>query len=404
MRQPWKLDQGDTCTFPFWAPAIGIYRGALIKNPARVAGGGKEPAPGEGARGSEARQRRWAQGRAPPGLQRPSDTIRRSHLPPAPRGPSGRSPATSCSTDDVTPSLSPLQPAAPRGPGDPVPSLGTPSHPWGRCLVGQGRAGPRGQQVSVFAPCLRSHTPAPRCRILAGHGSGRGKGASPAAPAPVPVPRDGPGSRVTLPSGSGRRFHACSPRGRGREGSGRRGGEAKCEISHLPRGGRRLPGGCQPAPPAASLRRHQRQRHERHCLHGPSSCTGLCRPRHRPGGPCIPLAGGWWGQAQASRRTAPGQGQRGWRSGDEQGWCPGIMRDSAPHRAGHPRAGLLSIPCHTPWGLCLILHFSLGGSSPIWHVSTEGEKAVFNLQVYFYRQQTAAPGTFPCLELIFAEA
>lgn len=173
MRQPWKLDQGDTCTFPFWAPAIGIYRGAIIKNPVRVAGGGKEPAPGEGARGSEARQRRQAQGRAPPGLQRPSDAIRRSHLPPAPRGPSGRSPATSCSTDDVTPSLSPLQPAAPRGPGDPVPSLGTPSHPWGRCLVGQGRARPRGQQVSVFAPCLRGMGVL-RC----GAGSWQGTGAA----------------------------------------------------------------------------------------------------------------------------------------------------------------------------------------------------------------------------------
>lgn len=40
----------------------------------------------------------------------------------------------------------------------------------------------------------------------------------------------------------------------------------------------------------------------------------------------------------------------------------------------------------------------------MWHVSSQKEKAVLNLQVYFYRQQMAAPGTFPSLELIFTEA
>lgn len=50
------------------------------------------------------------------------------------------------------------------------------------------------------------------------------------------------------------------------------------------------------------------------------------------------------------------------------------------------------------------LTVSPGGSSPIQHVSSQEEKAVFNLQFYFYRQQMAEPGTFSCLELIFAKA
>lgn len=32
----------------------------------------------------------------------------------------------------------------------------------------------------------------------------------------------------------------------------------------------------------------------------------------------------------------------------------------------------------------MLLTISAGGSSLIWHVSTQEEKAVFNLQVYFY--------------------
>lgn len=87
-------------------------------------------------------------------------------------------------------------------------------------------------------------------------GAGRGKesisSSTCSSPCPTGQPRASSGRHVTPPRQQHPALSHPDPRGRGWEGSGRqRGGEAKCEISHLPRGGRRLRGGCQPAPTAA---------------------------------------------------------------------------------------------------------------------------------------------------------
>lgn len=205
-------------------------------------------------RGSEARQRRRAQGRAPPRLRRASNAIPR---------------------DDA---------------------------PWVRAELVHGAGG-----SGALPRARRSHTPAPRSRILPGDGEHLQRRLLPSLSRGTAQGAASPSAAAATGA-----FTPGPPPGRGWEGSGRRGGEAKCEISHLPRGGRRLPGGCQPALPAASLRRHRCQRHERHRLRGPGSCLGLCRPWHRPRSSCVPpllalaLAAGWPCQTQASPGTAPG--------------------------------------------------------------------------------------------------
>lgn len=84
---------------------------------------------------------------------------------------------------------------------------------------------------------------------------------------------------------------------------------------------------------------------------------------------------------------------------------PGGAGSSPAARAG-PRGPLRALCC-TP-RLCTGFRglYRLPGRKllSISHVCTQEEKAVFNLQVYFCRQLTAAPGTFPCLELNFARA
>lgn len=238
-------------------------------------------------------------------------------------------PAASGGEDEAAPA--PLLPSVPRGSGDPVPGPGDTSR--------RGRAGPgRGAVGSGAEPHAgRSCAAAPT------RGAGRGQA-------------EGEQLRQRRPPGLAPGAAAPGLPGRGREGGGRRrGGEAaKREISHLPRGGRRLR---EAAPRRRQLppSPHQRQR----------------------------------------RARGRGAGTR---------W-PGGAGSSPAARAG--LRGPLCALCCTPRlctgfrGLCRLPGRKLLSIS---HVCTREEKAVFNLQVYFCRQLTAAPGTFPCLELNFARA
>lgn len=229
-------------------------------------------------------------------------------------------PAASGGEDEAAPA--PLLPSVPRGSGDPVPGPGDTSR--------RGRAGPgRGAVGSGAEPHAgRSCAAAPT------RGAGRGQA-------------EGEQLRRRRPPGLAPGAAVPGTPGRGREGGGRRrGGEAaKREISHLPRGGRRLR---EAAPPP------------------PGAVRGAAGPVTR-----------WPGGAGSSPAVRTG------------------LR------------GPLCALCCTPWlctgfrGLCRLPGRKLLSIS---HVCTQEEKAVFNLQVYFCRQLTAAPGTFPCLELNFARA
>lgn len=226
-------------------------------------------------------------------------------------------------------------------------ALGTLSQPQGQCPTGQGRG--------FFVLCQEE--PCSYTAVLdpAGVQEQQGEGgASPVVPAPIPIPRDSPGrapgATSPLPSGSTRCFHAWSPHGQEQEGSGRWcRGKVKCEISHLPRGGRRLRGGCQPALSAASLHWHGCQHHERHCLHGPGSCPGLCRPLHQLGSSCIPPPAPWpWLEGGWGRRRRP--------HAQLLRRCSG---DGAPGLCGmtKSRAALRAALCPVPHTLRLVLDF-----------------------------------------------
>lgn len=157
------------------------------------------------------------------GTSHPLVPPRCSHLPPGSCSRNVRVPAASGGEDEAAPA--PLLPSVPRGPGDPVPRPGDTSQR-GRAEPGRGAVGsgsePRARRSCAAAP-LRGM-----------RGWGRQRGSISAGVASRGWHR---ALRHRLPGG------ALAPRtpGRGRGGSGRRhGGEAKCEISHLPRGGRRL--------------------------------------------------------------------------------------------------------------------------------------------------------------------
>lgn len=213
----------------------------------------------------------------------------------------------------------------------------------------------------------------------------------------------------------------CCPRCRGAQGTPspglgtRPGGAGQGRaVGPLGRGLSPTPGGAA-LPHRHGVRGGGRRRGSSSAGVAPRGWHRALRHRGSPAGGGR-AAGGGAGAKQRSvkSRTSHGEGEgcgrlppprrraRGRGAGTR--W-PGGAGSSPAARAG--LRGPLCALCCTPRlctgfrGLCRLPGRKLLSIS---HVCTREEKAVFNLQVYFCRQLTAAPGTFPCLELNFARA
>lgn len=133
------------------------------------------------------------------------------------------------------------------------------------------------------------------------------------------------------------------------------------------------------------------------------------RTSHGEGEGCGRLPAGAASCLPPCASASAARGAAGTARGGQAGTAPRGAQDAAPQPRGAGPQGVQAAVCpvlYTPALHLISGVYCLPGRKllSISHVCTQEEKAVFNLQVYFCRQLTAAPGTFPCLELNFATA